>query len=144
MSALASPRRRRSQRTPVEPKVPVPTTAEAWLKECAAAYADAHETIPFGPLAGVRLAERDLFHLAPVVCLKFRGIRASKAALKRATDAALASYVAMRERNPELLSRPTMAFAFCYVAAHFGLDLLTEEQASATLDYIEIYERRRP
>jgi hypothetical protein len=45
----------------------------------------------------------------------------------------------MRERRPKVLTTPEMAFAFCYVAAHYGLDLLDEEQASELLDYIEGY-----
>jgi hypothetical protein len=117
----------------------VPTTREAWLQEIAAAYADAHLAIPFGPLVGAELTENELFHLAPAVCLKFRGLARSKAALERATEAALASYVAMTVRDAKSLARlssPHMAFAFCYVAAHFGLDLVTEDEASGALDYI--------
>ena len=83
------------------------------------------------------ISERDLFRLAPAVCLKFRGIGATKRAVKRATDAALASYVAMTSRTPKSLASPEMAFAFCYVAAHLGLDLVGEEEASELLDYIE-------
>lgn len=120
----------------------VPTTPSAWLREIAAAYADAHEAIPLGPLAGQAFAEGELFHLAPSVCLKFRGIRSSKSVLKRATDAALASYVVMAGREPELFSSPPVAFAFCYLAAHWGLDLVTEEQATTTLDYVASHGRQ--
>lgn len=83
------------------------------------------------------ISERDLLHLAPVVCLKVQGIRATKATLTRATDAALASYVAMTSRRPESPPSPEMAFAFCYVAAHFGLGLVTEDDASNVLDYLD-------
>jgi hypothetical protein len=88
---------------------------------------------------GADLTEHELFHLAPAVCLKFRGVQGSKGALERATEAALSSYVAMTGRDAESLARLSssqMAFAFCYIAAHFGLDLVSEEEASESLDYI--------
>jgi hypothetical protein len=34
----------------MKPKNPVPTSSEDWLIEIAAAYRDAREAIPFGPL----------------------------------------------------------------------------------------------
>ena len=78
-----------------------PTTSDRWLREIAAAYLDAAETIPLGPVLDLDLEEGDLFHLAPAVCLKFRKIKASKGAIKRATDAALTSYVATTGRIHE-------------------------------------------
>ena len=91
---------------------------------------------------GANLTASELFHLAPSVCLKFRGIPASKGTLRRATDAALASYVAMTSLEPESLSSPLMAFAFCYLAAHFGLDLVTEKVTSRTLDFIASHQKQ--
>lgn len=73
---------------------PIPHNLDAWLEEIGAAYRDAQETIPFGLLIGQPICAEDLFHLGPVICLKFRGIKNSKSNLKRATDAALSSYVA--------------------------------------------------
>jgi hypothetical protein len=127
---------------PLAPRVRVfpPRSPLQWLDEIAAAYADAHEAIPVGPAVGVDIAEGDLFHLAPSVCLKFRGIPAAKATLKRATTAALTSYVAMEEREPEVFSKPHLAFAFCYLAAHFGLDLVTEPVVARTMDFIVEHE----
>lgn len=116
---------------------PIPDDSRAWLKEIAAAYGDAQEALPFGPLVGEQILEGDLFHLGPSVCLKFRGIRSSKSNLKRATDAALSSYVATREVAGELFGVPQMSFAFCYVASHLGLDLVSDEEASEILDHIE-------
>ena len=77
--------RRRPPRSPTKATVPIPTSPAAWLREIAAAYADAHETIPFGPLVNVEISERDLFHLASAVCLKFRGIGAARTTLKHLT-----------------------------------------------------------
>jgi len=108
-----------------------------WLNEIAAAYIDAKEAIPFGPLAGVKITESDLFQLAPVVCLKFRGIKATESNKQKATEAALSSYVANEDANGGILKRPAMGFAFCYLLAHYGLDLVNEEQCEKVLAYIE-------
>jgi hypothetical protein len=35
-----------------------------------------------------------------------------------------------------------MAFAFCYLAAHFGLDLTTERVTSRTLDFIAGHQKQ--
>jgi len=115
---------------------PLPTTMEDWIAEIRAAQEDAAAAMPFGPLAGVDIKPEDLFHLAPVVALKFRGLARSKRNLARATDAALASYVAATSESPELERFPTLSFAFAYLASHYGLELLTEDQADRIMAYI--------
>ncbi|CAN5622164.1 hypothetical protein BH09MYX1_BH09MYX1_13400 [soil metagenome] len=129
--------------TSIDAVVAIPSTPSAWLREIATAYVDALETIPFGPLVGAKIERDDLFHLAPVACLKLRGIQPTPGALARATDAALSSYVAMTTREPGALSGPEIAFAFVYIAAHFGLDLVTEAEATAALDYVIANHQRR-
>lgn len=119
-----------------EPKT-IPTVPAEWQKEIAAAYLDAEEAIPFGPMAGVTITEKELFHLAPRVCLKFRGLGQSKKNVKKVTDAALSSYVATNDIAPESMADPHMAFAFCYIASHFGMGLLTDEEATGILEYVE-------
>ena len=114
---------------------PMPETPAQWLREIVAAYADAHEAIPFGPLVGATVGPENLFHLAPTAFAKFRGA-ASRREVQAATDAALASYVAMQGHDPELISRPHIAFAFCYLAAHYGLRLLAEHEVTETMDFI--------
>jgi hypothetical protein len=118
-------------------KHPVPASLEAWLVEIAEAYQDAREAIPFGPAAGERFGEADLFHLAPVVALKLRGLPRSARKLARATEAALASYIATRDGNPKVFESPHLSFAFCYLASHHGLGLLDEAQTEAVMDYVE-------
>ncbi|MEE4607611.1 MAG: hypothetical protein V2L15_01880 [Desulfobacteraceae bacterium] len=120
----------------MKPKTPIPDTPDAWLDEIVLAYRDAAEAIPFGPLVDHDLTEADLFHLGPTVCLKFRGLKLSAANLKRATDAALSSYVATSDLRDDLLASPQVAFAFCYIASHLGLGLIDETSASDILDYI--------
>jgi hypothetical protein len=121
-------------------KRPLPRTPAEWLNEIKLALADAREAKPFGPSVGTQITETDLFHLAPVVCLKFRGRKLTGREAKRVTEVALANYVA--NSDPEgidhgLEQRPTMAFTLCYVAAHLALDLLDEEQAEAILAFCE-------
>ncbi len=122
---------------------PMPDTPDEWLKEIAKAYADAKEAIPFAPLTGQEMTDDDLFHLAPSVCLKFRGIKRSKKILKQATDAAVSSYAATQDINKEMLSSPKLAFAFCYLCSHFGLDIINENQFDEIMEYIETEGRNR-
>ncbi|HEV8578193.1 MAG TPA: hypothetical protein VGX68_03840 [Thermoanaerobaculia bacterium] len=109
---------------------------EAWIAEIRAAQEDAAEAIPFGPLAGVEIEPEDLFHLAPNVALKFRGLAPSRRNIARATDAALASYVATTSQSPDLVRFPTICFAFAYLASHYGLGLMSEPQVDEIMAYI--------
>lgn len=133
---ILAARCRDSYEEQMKPKNPIPKTPDAWLDEIAAAYRDAAEAIPFGPMVGRGITESDLFHLGPEVCLKFRGIKPSAANRKRATDAALSSYVATSGHDDNPLGHSVVAFAFCYIASHFGLGLVDEATASGILDHI--------
>ena len=75
-----------------------PTTPEEWLDEIRLAVTDARKTKPFGLLVGQRITDANLFHLAPLVCLKFRGLDHRDEDLrKKVTEGALANYVANRK-----------------------------------------------
>jgi hypothetical protein len=124
-------KRARRKRVPNPP----PSSPREWFEEIVLAYRDAADTIAIGPLLDLDIKPGDLFHLAPAVCVKFRGMKASKRALKKATEAALTSYVATTGREPEALSKPQLAFAFCYLASHFGIDLLTEADVAELMDF---------
>ncbi len=117
--------------------IKTPKTPDAWLAEIAKAYLDALETIPFGALTGDKIEEKELFHLAPALCLKFRGIKTTEDNLKMATDAALSSFVATEDSVDNLFEISQMAFAFCYLASHFGLDLVDNDTLSEAMGYIE-------
>ena len=118
----------------------LPATPAKWLKEIEVAIADAAGE-PFARL--IREPDRavNLFHLAPMVCLKFRGLDYRDEELrKKVTEGALATYVA--NSSPDgidhgLESRSLLAFAVCYVTAHYVLDLIDSGQASAALDYCD-------
>jgi hypothetical protein len=59
--------------------------------------------------------------------------------LRRTLERALFKMAAdgARERcEADTLSNPKMAFAFRYLAAHFGLGLVTEEEACSVLDHV--------
>jgi hypothetical protein len=108
----------------------LPRTSAQWIDEISAAYEDAQEALPFTPLVGAKAAPSDLFHLAPHVAIKFRGLPESKRRL--AVEAALSTYVASEGSAP--LTDPRLAFALCYLASHFGLDLVSEETVNKVMD----------
>ena len=122
---------------------PLPTTPDEWSNEISLAIADAKKSKPFGLLVGRRITHANLFHLAPLVCMKFRGLDFRNEELRtRVTEGALANYVA--NSDPDgidhgLEQRPLLAFAMCYIAAHYVLDLIDEQAASAALDYCDEY-----
>ena len=118
-------------------KRPLPRTPAEWRKEIKRAIADAE---PFGRAIGEVITDANLFHLAPLVCLKFRGKNLKGREADRVIKVALANYVA--NSDPEsvdhgLEPRPLMAFTLCYVAAHLALDLVDEQEAEAILTYCE-------
>ena len=114
---------------------PIPKTPNEWLTEIAAAYQNAHETLPFMPLADVEPNETELFHLAPHVAIKFRELPRSRT--KPAVDAALSSHVPTQEQVPAVFDDPCLSFAFCYLASHFGLGLLRHEDVDEVMTVIE-------
>jgi hypothetical protein len=119
---------------------PIPVTVAGWFKEITLAIKDARATKPFGWLVGQRLTDANLFHLAPLVCLKFRGRRLFGREADRVTKTALANYVVNSDPegiDHDLEAKPLLAFAVCYVTAHLALGLADEQQAEAILNYCE-------
>ena len=130
----------RSPLSEFQMKRPLPRTPAQWLKEIKLAIADAADAEPFGPMVGTEITPANLFHLAPLVCLKFRGKKPKGREADRVIKVALANYVV--NNDPEgvdhgLEQRPLMAFTLCYVAAHLALDLVDEQEAEAILTYCE-------
>ena len=111
---------------------PLPQTAAEWIAEIAAAYEDAREAQPLMPLVGLVPRDRDLFHLAPHVAIKFRGLPESRR--QAAVEAALCTYVASEKNG--LLDDPHLAFALCYLASHFGLDLVSQNTVEEVMDQL--------
>jgi hypothetical protein len=113
-----------------------------WLREIAVAYVDALETIPFSKIINEEIHQHDLFHLAPLITLKMRGIKRTKKLQKRVTEAALASYVVNQEDHKDALSSPIISFSFCYLASHYVLDLVSEESVEEVMTVIEKHPER--
>jgi len=120
----------------MKPKHPVPKTLQSWLTEIATAYNDALETLPFAALMGQKAGEKDLFQLAPPICLKLRGLPKTKKLEAKAKEATLSTYVATESYNPEALANPHIAIALAYLASHYGLDLLTENEVAEIMDFV--------
>ena len=121
----------------VKVKKRIPSTQEAWVKEIDNAFLDARETIPFAPLTGHKMTDDDLYHLAPAICLKVRGIKPNKKLLKQATDVALSNYVANLDAHKESMSDPYMGFALCYIVSHFALEIIDENQVESIMFYLD-------
>lgn len=97
--------------------------------------------MPFAELADYEMEEKDLFQLAPLICLKYRGLPRAKRLEKRATEAALSSYVATESNDPEALSDPRIPFALAYLASHYGLGPLTEIQVVEIMEFVSQEQR---
>ncbi len=120
----------------------VPRSPEEWLEEIREAYADAISAIPFERRVNRTFGEQELYHLAPSVAVKFRGLRSDETSLRLATEAALSSYVANMEEEQEALSDPRLAFAFCYLASHYGLDLAGVATIEDVMEFLENHKER--
>jgi hypothetical protein len=118
----------------------MPNSSKEWLLEIAEAYLDAYDAIPFGKFVGQKITEKELFHMTPHICLKFRGIKKSKKNVNKATDAMLASYVATEDQTEDIFRNPHLAFCFGYLACHFALGLLTENEVAGIMDYMELHQ----
>ena len=114
---------------------PLPRTPAEWLNEIANAYADAYEALPFMRSQGMEPDESLLFHMAPGVALKFRGLPEQQA--EAATEAALCSYLASKEQVGVALDDPHVAFTFCYLAPQFGLGIVGEQTIHELMAFIE-------
>lgn len=117
--------------------VPIPENEHCWLKEIAKAYIDALDTVPIAEIASKKIKQKDLFHLAPAITIKFRGMKRTKRLLDKVTEGALASYIANEESHKESLASPIISFAFCYLASHYALGLVTDENVGILMNAIE-------
>ena len=117
---------------------PMPATMSGWLAEIADAYCDAYEIIPFGVFTEGPITEEELFHAAPQICLKTRGIKMTAENLGRANEAMLASYAATKDQVKGVFDNPLLAFAFAYLASHFGMKLLPEDKVSEIMEFLEM------
>jgi hypothetical protein len=118
---------------------PLPRTPAERLNEIRLAIADASGA-DLSRQSDQSISAVNLFHLAPLVCLKFRGRKLRGREAKRVTETALANYVA--NSDPQgidhgLEQRLLLAFAVCYVTAHLALDLVDDQDAEAILDHCE-------
>ena len=124
-------------------KRPLPGDASEWFAEINDAYEDAHEAKPYGVFVAQRIRDQDRFHLAPHVCVKFRGLKPSKKKREEIVETALATYVAnvspsdeaSGNRQAALEAHPKFAFTLCYLASHLHLELLDEDMGQEILSY---------
>jgi len=115
----------------------LPQTPSDWIKEIAEAYHDAFEAKPFGIFVGQKITGKDLFHMTPYICLKFRRIKRTKANVNKATEAMLSSYVVTEDQSDDIFANPYITFSFCYLSSHYGLGLLTDDEVRDIMVYLE-------
>lgn len=115
----------------------LPQTIDQWLNEISKAYIDARDTIPFGEFVGTTITEEQLYHLAPHVAIKIRGIKRNKTNVKKATEAALSTYVGNKDREGLPMHDTVIVFSLCYLASHYGLGLLSGEKTEQILLHVE-------
>ncbi|MEA2012307.1 MAG: hypothetical protein U9O87_04370 [Verrucomicrobiota bacterium] len=115
----------------------IPKKTKDWIIDISEAYKDATETVPFAKILNKELTEENFFHLAPDICIKRRKIERTKENRKKASDAALCSYVATQGNIDGILDNPILTFSLAYLASHFGLDIVSEINIMQLMDYIE-------
>jgi len=71
----------------------IPRTPEGWLLEIRLAIKDARKIEQFSTLTGERITDANLFHLAPLIYLKFRGRKLLGREANQVPETALANYV---------------------------------------------------
>ena len=118
---------------------PIPTTNSAWLDEVRHAFADASRALPFNKLLGHNANPAFFPVIASNLCAKYRGLPASGHEFDQAAEATLASYAASANYHAKSFEVPEVAFAFCYVASHFGYGLISEAETGRILDYLVIH-----
>ena len=144
MTKMLEERKAAKKKPPGPGTRPLPTTNQGWLRDIAWAYRDAAEAKWFGVLAkGGPIRVDEYFHMAPLVCIKFRGIKADEARRKKIIEGALSSYVATTSRGEGgdyIEGSPLLAFTFCYLAAHFVVDLMDEAAVGRVMDFCLAHE----
>ena len=117
----------------------LPITSDMWLDEILRAWNDATHAKPFGLPVGTLLTDKELFQIAPIECLKFRGRDQTGPEADRVRRVALAQYVVNDDQTAPVYhiaaGSPKLTFAVCYMAAHRALDLVDEETIGRVLEY---------
>ena len=116
-------------------KKKLPKNNKEWSNEIIAAYKDAAETKPVGEIMDIEINDDNMFLLAPLVCLKFRGLPYSKENQKMARDAALSSVVATESDFGKLDT--FSKFSLAYITSHLGLNLCKEIELYHVMEYLD-------
>lgn len=117
--------------------IKVPQSPEEWITDIVCAYRDAAAAIPFGPAVDVEVTEQELLHLAPLVFLKRRGVKRTHKNQKIVTNAALSTFIANEDMHGTGQLNSIMAFSLCYIACHYALSLLDENQSDNVLNLVK-------
>lgn len=123
-------------------KNPAPDSIELWLAEIAMAFKASEKFIQSATRVPIKELPNLLpWQMAPLFALGARGLGQNEDLLDEAAGYAFSSleqYFPPDQAVPP--PPPAVAFAFCYVGAHLGLDLVTEAEADQVLDTVEANE----
>jgi len=61
--------------------------------------------------------------------------------LEKVSEAAFSSYVATKDLIGHILDDHHISFAFCYLASHFALDLVDENDVNEIMAHIETHRK---
>lgn len=111
---------------------PVPETPELWMPDIAMAFQGAQEFIKSG-LAQRQEGNTEVYpwNLAPLLCMATRGADMDHKLLDQAATMAFSNFLQSYGEEEAVKLPPVLAFAYCYLGAHLGLELVDEDTAEA-------------
>ena len=133
---VAEPMKQKKRKATIKIKIPVPTSSRGWLKEMMEACLDTLQVVSSGRIAGKAYDQNSFYRVVAAACLKNRGLEPKGKYLDIAAEAARESYPASLETGANSLKEPHLAFVFCYLTAHFGLELIDDVTINSVLEYM--------
>ena len=116
---------------------PVPRTSEAWLREVASAWNAAQKPTGLSTLTDLGVDECDRFQVAPIVCMRLRGLQGNNELLQKAVKEAFTTVEESGFTAETLEASPELVFALAYIASHVGAGLLKASTATEVVNFIE-------
>lgn len=119
-------------------KNPPPDSLELWVAEIAMAYCGSQQFMKLPMLSTMADANNmQPWHVAPLMALGARGLSEREDLLDEAAGYAYSSFEQNYNVNDADALPPSIAFAFVYVGAHLGLDIIDESRADEIMDLVE-------
>lgn len=122
----------------IKPKNPPPDSLELWVAEIAMAFCGSQQFMKLPMLSTLADANSmQPWHVAPLMALGARGLSEREDLLDEAAGYAYSSFEQNFNVDDADALPPSIAFAFVYVGAHLGLDIIDEKRADEIMDLVE-------